>query len=102
MNFRTCCIRLSLAQFAPHLFFCILFWSSTLSWAALVWSAGMLHILLIAELPDHSHLNTKVNLSKRAGLAGFRLHFFNLMRSTPGRGTVVIPVLGSAATFAVG
>ncbi|MGB7596702.1 MAG: hypothetical protein WBM09_03960, partial [Gallionella sp.] len=71
MNFRTPYIRPSLAQFAPHLLFCVLLWSPALSWAALVWPAGMLHILLIAELPpsDHSHLNTKVNLSRQAGLA---------------------------------
>lgn len=82
MNFSISFIRPSLAQFAPQLLFCILLWSPALSWATLVWPAGMLHILPIAELspPDHSHLIAKVDLSKQAGLTRFRVHTFNLMR----------------------
>jgi hypothetical protein len=98
MSFSMSDIRPSLAQFAPQLCFCILLLLPTLSCAASHCLAGTLHILPIAELPrpDHSHLNTKVNLSKQAGVAGFRMHAFNLMGSTPGRRTVVIPALRSA------
>jgi hypothetical protein len=97
MSFRISDIRPSLAQFAPQLFFCILFLSPTLAFAASHCSDGMLHVVSIAgwATVEHSRPNAKINSSKQVGLASFGLHAFNLMRPTHGPSTVVIPALGS-------
>jgi hypothetical protein len=57
MNFRTPNIRPSLAQLAPFLSSCILFLSPALLWADTNWPDGMLHVVLIDELPESGILS---------------------------------------------